>query len=396
MSRFNLPDLGEGLAEAEIVRWHVKVGDKVEFDAPLVAVETAKAVVEVPSPYTGVITALHGAPGDTVSTGGPLVDFDVESAAKSSDAAAGHAAASSAAARPAHDEVPKSGKASTETANAGTAPTGSLDRVRAAPAVRALAKRMGVDLTTLKGTGRSGLVTADDVTSAALPPHLAAQSFSQTASGVPNEQEKLHGLRRAMVATMSMVRDQVVPCTLFDDADLALWREGNDYTIRLLRAIAAGCAAEPGLNAWFDAESLTRTRNPQIDVGIAVDTPDGLLVPVVRNVGGRSSDELREEVDRLKHASLNRSLAPDELRNFTFMLTNFGMIAGRYATPVIVPPAVAILGAGRLSHDVVAVTGGIETHLRLPLSLSFDHRCITGGEAARFLAAVLADLQRTN
>ncbi len=155
-----------------------------------------------------------------------------------------------------------------------------------------------------------------------------------------------------------------------------------------------GARAEPGLNAWFDGEAQTRRLLARVDVGIAVDTPEGLLVPVIRDVGGRAPDELRRDVDRLKRAARDRSVAPEELRDFSFMLSNFGMIAGRYATPVVVPPAVAILGAGRLSHDVLAVMGGIEAHLRMPLSLTFDHRCITGGEAARFLAAVLRDLAR--
>jgi pyruvate dehydrogenase E2 component (dihydrolipoamide acetyltransferase) len=132
----------------------------------------------------------------------------------------------------------------------------------------------------------------------------------------------------------------------------------------------------------------------RVDVAMAVDSPDGLLVPVVRDVGKRPTAELRADVDRLKRAARDRTVAPEDLRDFTFMLSNFGMIAGRYATPVVVPPAVAILGAGKLSHDVVAVMGGIEAHLRMPLSLTFDHRCVTGGEAARFLAALIRDLER--
>jgi 2-oxoisovalerate dehydrogenase E2 component (dihydrolipoyl transacylase) len=207
-------------------------------------------------------------------------------------------------------------------------------------------------------------------------------------------EEKLRGLRRAMHQSMSLARDSVMNCTLFDDADLHHWRKGEDFTIRLLRAIGAAAAAEPALNAWYDGENQIRRAMPRVDVGMAVDTPDGLLVPVVRDVGNRSAAEVRADVDRLKRQSRDRSVAAEDLRDFTFMLSNFGMIAGRYATPVVVPPAVAILGAGKLSHDVVAVMGGIEAHLRMPLSLTFDHRCITGGEAARFLAALLRDLEK--
>jgi pyruvate dehydrogenase E2 component (dihydrolipoamide acetyltransferase) len=209
-------------------------------------------------------------------------------------------------------------------------------------------------------------------------------------------------------------------CTLFDDADLHDWHphqhehqppQHQDITSRILRAIAAGCTAEPGLNAWFDGEGPTRRVLTQIDVAIAVDTPEGLIVPVVRNIGGRPVAQLRRDVDRLKRSTHERTVSPEDLRDFTFMLSNFGMIAGRYATPVVVPPAVAILGCGRLSHDVIAIqtssssaqtslrhypSGNIEVHLRMPLSLTFDHRCVTGGEAARFLAAVIRDLQKGN
>jgi 2-oxoisovalerate dehydrogenase E2 component (dihydrolipoyl transacylase) len=410
MTTFNLPDLGEGLAEAEIVRWHVNVGDTVKVDQPMVAVETAKAVVEVPSPYSGVIKALHGKAGDVVATGAPLVEFDT-----------GKAAAPAREAPPARKADPKapddsgtvvgtmvtSDEELVETAVAGSDIAAPRERVRAAPAVRALAKRLGVDLARINGTGRGGLITVDDVMTVAGPTTMhtaatvtalktpaAASRGPAAAAPTSREPEKLRGLRRAMAQSMSLSRDNVTSCTLFDDADLHHWVPGQDFTIRLLRAIGAGAAAEPGLNAWFDGESQSRRVMDRVDVAMAVDTPEGLLVPVVRDVGRRSAAELRADVDRLKRGSRDRTVAPEDLRDFTFMLSNFGMIAGRYATPVVVPPCVAILGAGKLSHDVVAVMGGIEAHLRMPLSLTFDHRCVTGGEAARFLAAVLRDLQK--
>ncbi|HEY4873121.1 MAG TPA: dihydrolipoamide acetyltransferase family protein [Steroidobacteraceae bacterium] len=407
MTTFNLPDLGEGLAEAEIVRWHVKVGDQVKVDQPMVAVETAKAVVEVPSPYSGVIRALHGNPGDMIATGAALVEFDVAASPSTRPAPA------KAPERPAADDsgtvvgsMPTTNEEEfIETAVAGGNSGAPRERVRAAPAVRALAKRLGVDLARVSGSGRGGLITVDDVMTTSGPtamhtaatvtalktPATAPRSAAPVAAG---EAEKLRGLRRAMAQSMSMARDSVMQCTLFDDADLHHWVKGQDFTIRLLRAIAAGCRAEPGLNAWFDGEAQSRRLLPRVDVAMAVDAPDGLLVPVIRDVGGRKSEELRSDVDRLKRTARDRTVAPEDLRDFSFMLSNFGMIAGRYATPVVVPPAVAILGAGRLSHDVIAVMGGIEAHLRMPLSLTFDHRCVTGGEAARFLAALMRDLER--
>jgi pyruvate dehydrogenase E2 component (dihydrolipoamide acetyltransferase) len=270
-----------------------------------------------------------------------------------------------------------------------------------------LAKRLGVDLAAIRGTGRGGLITVDDVmtTSGPTSMHAAATVTAlKTAPSAPRgappsappsgEPEKLRGLRRAMFQSMSLARDTVMNCTLFDDADLHDWRKGEDFTIRLLRAIGVASAAVPELNAWFDTENQSRRLMARVDVAMAVDTPEGLLVPVVRDVGKRPTAELRADVDRLKRTARDRTVAAEDLRDFTFMLSNFGMIAGRYATPVVVPPAVAILGAGKLSHDVVAVMGGIEAHLRMPLSLTFDHRCVTGGEAARFLAALIRDLER--
>ncbi len=414
MTTFNLPDLGEGLAEAEIVRWHVKVGDKVKVDQPMVAVETAKAVVEVPSPYSGVITSLHGNPGDVIATGAPLVEFDLQ-ASGANAAPAREAAAKKADPRAADDSgtvvgsMPTSEEELIETAVAGSDIASPRERVRAAPAVRALAKRLGVDLTAVPGTGRGGLITVDDVMSTSGPTAMQAAATvtalktaptanrsAQPSAPPSGEPEKLRGLRRAMAQSMSLARDNVMNCTLFDDADLHDWRKGEDFTIRLLRAIGAAATAVPALNAWFDTENQSRRLMTRVDVAMAVDTPDGLLVPVVRDVAKRPTSELRSDVDRLKRGARDRTVAPEDLRDFTFMLSNFGMIAGRYATPVVVPPAVAILGAGKLSHDVVAVMGGIEAHLRMPLSLTFDHRCVTGGEAARFLAALIRDLERTN
>jgi 2-oxoisovalerate dehydrogenase E2 component (dihydrolipoyl transacylase) len=444
MTTFNLPDLGEGLAEAEIVRWHVNVGDAVVVDQPMLAVETAKAVVEVPAPFSGVVKTLHGQPGDVIATGAPLVEIEV---AKAAAPAAGTGrpiitapipetpnasdTGASSDAGTVVGNMPTSDEELIETAHAGSrsngtratngtnsaAPSSPGERLRAAPAARALAKQLGVDLAEINGTGRGGVIIADDVIAhSALAGRETASSFNagpstttsakgvitgiaSTAPAAANSPafqggEKLRGLRRTMAQSMSLARDNVMNCTLFDDADLHHWRDGEDFTTRLLRAIAAGCHAEPALNAWFDGNTQTRRVLSHVDVGMAVDTPDGLIVPVIRDVGGRTSAQLRHEIDRLKQAARDRTVAPGDLRDVTFMLSNFGMIAGRYATPVVVPPTVAILGSGRLSRDVIAVNDGIEAHLRMPLSLTFDHRCVTGGEAARFLAAVLRDLEK--
>jgi 2-oxoisovalerate dehydrogenase E2 component (dihydrolipoyl transacylase) len=443
MTTFNLPDLGEGLAEAEIVRWHVNVGDAVAVDQPMLAVETAKAVVEVPAPFSGVIKKLHGQPGDVIATGSLLVEFENGKGAPAAPSGPSHVGAApphsdrhivasptsrsnatdagtvvgnmptsdielietahaggtysraSATTRaPGNAATPTThatGIPATSTTTSGTAaptPDTPTGRLRAAPAARALAKQLGVNLANVNGTGRGGVIIAADVI-ALSNIGTARTNATPTFTGG----ERLRGLRRTMAQSMSLARDNVTNCSLFDDADLHSWREGQDITTRLLRAIAAGCKAVPALNAWYDGNTQTRRLLDHIDVGMAVDTPDGLIVPIIRNIGGRTTAELRHDIDRLKRTARDRTVAPEELRDATFMLSNFGMIAGRYATPIVVPPMVGILGSGRLSRDVIAVDNGFEAHLRMPLSLTFDHRCVTGGEAARFMAAVLGDLE---
>ncbi|HTP40495.1 MAG TPA: dihydrolipoamide acetyltransferase family protein [Steroidobacteraceae bacterium] len=390
MTVFKLPDLGEGLSDAEILRWHVQVGDTVSVDQPMLSVETAKAVVEVPAPQSGVITALHGAEGDRIETGAPLVEFASEQTTRQtsqgdSGTVVGHMPSGA-------DEY---AVAALPTDDQGA---GSAQRIQAVPAARALARSLGVDLATLTGSGRNGLITLDDVITAGLPEGAPAANASTMRPADPpiardGAMTELRSLRRAMANSMALARDNVMSCSVFDDADLHRWSPRNDYTLRVLRAIGVAAKVEPGLNAWYDGKALSRRLFDHVDVGMAVDTPDGLIVPILRDVGRRDFASLREGLDKLKQAARDRTVPPAELRNWTFMLSNFGMMAGRYATPVVVPPAVAILGTGRVRDDVVAEDGKAVVHRRMPLSLTFDHRCITGGEAVRFLGALISDLE---
>lgn len=386
---FNLPDLGEGLQEAEIVTWHVGEGQRVEVDQPLLSVETAKAVVDVPSPYSGSIVRLHAKAGDTVETGKPLVDFDLPP---------GQAPVIG------HQSPPPSGQGMVvghmttrseefvDQAIVGRSRRAIRDRVRAAPAVRMLAKRLGVELSSCKASGRHGLVSVDDVLAAT---NLAKSQRAPAVAGL-TDADRLRGPRKAMAQSMSLSRDEIAMCTIFDDADIDVWKGRDDITVRLIRAIAAGAKAEPGLNALFDPSGPARRMMDAVHLAIAVDTGEGLLVPVLRDVANQSPAQLRASLDDIKQRTRSRSLTPEEMRDYTFTLSNFGTLAGRYATPLVVPPTVAILGAGKLQRDVVAGATAPEIHVRLPLSLTFDHRCITGGEACRFLAAVIADLQLAN
>ncbi len=218
---------------------------------------------------------------------------------------------------------------------------------------------------------------------------MRTQPPGVVASGQP---EQLKGVRRNMARVMAAAHAQVVPTTLVDDADLHVWIGKQDITARLIRSIVVACKTVPALNAWFDGDKLMRTLHPHVDIGIAVDTDDGLFVPALRNADMLDAASIRTAIKRLRMQVEDRSIPAAELSGFTISLSNFGMFAGRYATPVVVPPTVAIVGAGKLGHDVVAVMGGVEVHRRMPISLTFDHRACTGGEAARFLKALLDDL----
>jgi 2-oxoisovalerate dehydrogenase E2 component (dihydrolipoyl transacylase) len=363
MATFVLPDLGEGLQEAELVAWHVAEGDHVVADQPLVSVETEKAVVEVPSPQSGRIARLCARPGERVKVGGALVEFGEDLRADTGTVVGELAAAVP---RPARAPEPP--------------PVGAA--VRATPAVRALAQRLGVDLKIVAASGPGGAVTSADV-------ERAARTLTEAGPAEP-----LTGVRRAMAVNMTRSHAEIVPATVSDEADIEAWAPGSDTTIRLVRAVVAGCTAVPELNAWYDGRNMERRLVKQIDLGLAVDTGDGLFVPVLRNVGGRDAADLRRGIEAMKRDVRARSVPLAELRGQTITLSNFGMFGGRFAALVIVPPQVAILGAGRIAKRAVVADGKLVAHRLLPLSLTFDHRAVTGGEAARFLKAAIEELER--
>jgi pyruvate dehydrogenase E2 component (dihydrolipoamide acetyltransferase) len=371
MSVFLLPDLGEGLLEAEIVRWHVAVGDTVVRDQPLVTIETDKAVVDVPSPQSGRIVRFGAEPGGIVRVGEVLVEFDDGKRADTGTVVGEIPRDSAAAITPGARET----RASKRVAGAAG--------VKAVPGVRGFARRLGVKLADLDGTGPDKTITRADVERAA--------SGATLASGFT----ALRGPRRAMAGRMAAAHAEVVPATVCDDADIDAWTPETDVTARLIRAVAAGAAAEPSLNAWYDGKQNARRVHDRVDLGVAVDTEHGLFVPVIRNVTALEAAELRSAVDRLRTMVADRTIPIDELQGQTITLSNFGMITGRYASLVVVPPQVAIVGVGRIDDRAVACEGRTVLHRTLPLSLTFDHRAVTGGEAARFLAAVVADLQST-
>lgn len=358
MTIFKLPDLGEGLVEAEIVEWLVKPGDQVHEDQHLVSVETAKAVVDIPSPFHGVIKKIYGKRGEMIEVGKALIEFESNEANTSTTVAG---------------KLEIGDSIIQETARV-IAPT----EIKATPAIRALAKQHQVDLQHIQGTGYEGAITRADVLQAAAatsPQHKPSQST-----------------RRAMAKVMSQAQAQVVPVTIYDDANIDAWPAGTDITVRTIRAIVIASRAEPTLNAWFKNEELQTLAH--VNLGLAMDTTDGLFVPVMQAVDTlmTAPEKVREQINYIKHAVEQRTITPAELQGASFTLSNFGMFAGRYANPIIVPPQVAILATGKIREDVLAINGEIKIQRIMPLSLTFDHRAATGGEATRFLRQVMADL----
>lgn len=368
MNIFNLPDLGEGLPDAEIHEWFVKEGDTVQVDQPLVSMETAKAVVDVPCPQAGVIAKLFGKPGTLIKTGDPLVAFVAEQAKMVDKGTV-------------VGNLEESTDISEDNFTIGL--QNSKTRIKATPAVKLLAKKLGVDLTMLQGSGEHGVITRQDV-----------EHYVEKNAQIPLGYEPLRGVRRAMLNSMVHSHAEVVPVSIFDEADIHNWRAGSDITVRLIQAIVYATQLEPALNAWFDTQHSARQCFEQVHLGLAMDNEEGLFVPVIHDAAQHTDTELRTVINDLKKSVGDRSITADKLKGATITLSNFGKFSGRFASPIIVPPMVSILAVGRVYAAPVAQGDKVEVHKMLPLSLSFDHRAVTGGEATRFLGAIMESLQK--
>ncbi|MEO8400921.1 MAG: dihydrolipoamide acetyltransferase family protein [Gammaproteobacteria bacterium] len=369
MKIFHLPDLGEGLAEAEIHEWYVKVGDVVKVDQPMVSMETAKAVVDVPAPQAGKIAKLYGKTGDIIPTHAPLVEFEGEATSEKDKGT-----------------VVGSLEESSTLLDEGEMIIGAAKRtattVKAMPAVRSLATQLNVDLNTVVASGPQGQITADDV----------KKSAGQKTK-LPGNVEALHGVRRSMAIAMTQSHQEVVPVTIIDDADVTEIIKKTDFTVNLIKAVVAAAKAEPSLNTWYDGVNKERCLHSEVNIGLAMDTPEGLFVPVLKDAANKTPQELRALIDEFKTSVRARKIAPSDLQGATITLSNFGTIAGRYASPIIMPPMVAILGCGKLRDEVRPLDSIIEIRRIAPLSLTFDHRAVNGGEATRFLAAIIKYLE---
>ncbi|MEZ4397068.1 MAG: dihydrolipoamide acetyltransferase family protein [Candidatus Krumholzibacteriia bacterium] len=423
MYEFKLPDLGEGVHEGEILKWHVSEGGTIAEDAPLVDVETDKAAVTIPSPAAGTLKRLGGKVGDVVMVGNVIAVID-------DGAASGAAVPAPAPARPAQAEAPTAPAPAAPPAPSAPPPTrDAAGPVPAAPAVRRLAREMGIDLHQVTPSGPGGRVTAEDLNRfqaggapAAAPARAGEPAMAWTGGGIPFfdvepmpdfeqfgevEREPLRSIRRKVAHRMVSSMVMVPHVAHMDEADVT---ELERYRVREKERLAGTDAAPPTLLAFVAkavAEGLKNARafNASLDpfreeivykryinIGIAVDTGRGLIVPVVRGVDTKSVMEIAADIRALAERARAGTVDVSELRGGTFTITNVGPLGGTALLPTINYPEVAILGLGKVQEKPVVRDGEIVIRSILPLSLAFDHRVADGADAARFVSTMMAQL----
>jgi pyruvate dehydrogenase E2 component (dihydrolipoamide acetyltransferase) len=369
---FKLPDLGEGLTEGEIARWLVAEGDEVGEDQPLVEIQTDKTTVEIPSPAAGTVARILAAEGDTVPVGTVIVVIGGDGAV------------------PGEAEQPRAEPAPQQEAAAGSpvsAPPPSTGRVRATPLVRRVAQELGVDLDRVQATGPQGRITEDDV-------RRAAGDEAPGAAEPGERREPLRGVRRLIAQHLTTSHREVPAVTVVEECDFTPLDEARgerSYLPYLLQASVEGLRAVPELNARLDGEEIVYLE--RFDLGVAVQTDQGLVVPVIRGVEGRSLDELESEAARLAEAARTGSLKPEELRGSTFTVSSGGKLGGLFATPLVNHPEVGILGLHRVGDRPVVRDGEIVVRRIGWLSCTFDHRVVDGVRASQFLLEVIARLE---
>lgn len=414
---FKLPDIGEGLTEAEIVRWLVAVGDHVDADQPIVEVETDKAVVEIPSPYAGVVLEHGGGEGDVVAVGDVLVVIgeDGEPSRRESVATvATHTTSERTVEAERTSATPIVGTLSEDAETLQPVKGGqggTQHTVRALPIVRKLARDNDIDLSLVDGSGPGGRITREDVealitrrdTPTAPEPEVATpeRPRAQVEKG-EDRRETMSRLRRTIAANMTRSWAEIPHVTTFDDIDATRLlevraaladRHGSKIPIEalLVRAVIPALEAFPEFNATLDGDDLVM--HGSFDIGIAIDTPDGLLVAVIRDAGDLGVMELAAEVRRLGEGGKDRKLAPDELGGQTFTISNIGAVGGGHGTPIVPHGTVAILSAGRARDKAVVYDGDLVIAPVMPLSLSYDHRVVDGAQGRRFMAMVIENLE---
>jgi pyruvate dehydrogenase E2 component (dihydrolipoamide acetyltransferase) len=369
---FKLPDLGEGLTEGEIARWLVSEGQEVAEDDPLVEIQTDKTTVEIPSPAAGKVARILVEEGQVVPVGTVLVVIGEDVTGEDGAAAS--------------REQPRAEPQPSEKATVrGQARDRSgRDRVRATPLVRRLAQELGVELEGLQGTGPQGRVTEDDVRAGAT---VRGQAPDVSVEG---RREPLRGVRRLVAEHMAHAHREVPPVTWVEECDFTNV-DLKQLVPLTLKAVAESLKEFPELNARLEDDEIVYL--DRYDLGIAVQTEQGLVVPVVRAVDERSPDELAQEVERLAEQARAGKLKPEELRGSTFTVTSAGKLGGLLTTPIVNHPEVAILSVGRIAERPVVRNGKVEPGRTGYIAITFDHRVIDGARAAEFGVAVIRRIE---
>ncbi|MFC7443002.1 dihydrolipoamide acetyltransferase family protein [Laceyella putida] len=387
---FRLPDIGEGVAEAEVVRWLVKQGEEVEENQPVIEVQTDKAVVELPAPASGKMAELKWKEGDVVPVGEILYVIGGEAGAEKEEA-----------------------NRSPQSAPLNPGPASPLlqkkKRVLAAPSTRRLARELRVDLTTVKGTGAHGRVTAEDVRAHALNHNKLLNEKTKLAQNRVVERDFHPGEGEWSETPLSPVRKVIAERLLFSVttkphathfAELAVdglveWRQRRmaeqdgssprlSYLAIISKMVAQTLKHHPLFNAHFIEETQTIRQHHSVSLGIAADTPKGLLVPVLREVERKTMDQLAQELHSLTQLARAGKLTPEHLKGSTFTISNAGALGGTWATPIINPPEVAILALHPIEQKPIVQEGKLTVGWRMNISLSFDHRVMDGADAIRF------------
>ena len=407
---FKLPDVGEGTAEAELVGWHVKVGDAVQEDQILAEVMTDKATVELTSPVSGVVVALHGEAGQQIAVGGPLVSFKVEGKGNVAEAPAA-APAPAAKAAPAPVAAPAAKPAAAPKADARPVPalTGRQpgERPLASPAVRNRARDLGIDLVFVPGSGPAGRIEHADLDAFVArggtfaPATAAGGSLYAKAEGT--NEVRIIGLRRKIAEKMAESVRRIPHITYVEDIDMTAVEElrahlnaQNKGTGKaklnvlpfIARAIVVALKDQPNINATYDDEAGVLTQHNAVHLGIAAQTPNGLMVPVVRHAEARDAYDTAEEIARVSGAAKDGSAKREELSGSTITITSLGTLGGVVHTPIINHPEVAIVGPNKIEERVVVRNGQMVVRKMMNLSSSFDHRIVDGHDAAVFVQKI--------
>ncbi len=413
---FNFPDIGEGLDEGTILEWYVKKGQAVKVGDALVKMETDKVVADIPSPREGTIVALYGKQGETINVGNPLAEIEIEGV-HGKDAqelvkeeqnkieaveeeGAGVVGTLEIAGNSAF--MPASDEGMTETDQSQV--TSTTKKALATPVARAIAKDLGVNINEVTGTGPGGRVMKEDITKfKSQEAYAAPKQKEKSTEDDLVEIEKMSQIRKTIAKNMIQSKHNAAHMTVFDDVEVSeLIRLRNkfkqkyadedlklNYLPFILKATALALKNHKSMNSEMDMENGNMIYKKYYNIGIAVDTDDGLLVPVIKNVDQKSIKELAKEIAAISQKARDRKIGLDDMKDGTFTITSFGSIGGKYAVPIINYPQAGILGIGRIYDAPVVKDGEVKVGNNLPLSLSVDHRIVDGGEVTRFLNDIM-------